>query len=118
VVALTLVLIYIIKLGGLALETHAASQAERRMDAEVTVLRRQVEALETAAIEAESDETVERWAREKKNMARAGDHVVVPVAATEVAAIPAAPESAPEPSAWERFVGWLKGEAPASPASP
>ena len=123
VVLLTLGLIYVVKLTDLGLETHRATQASQRMEAEVGVLERQVEALETAAVEARSDAYVETVARDTLKMAREGDQPFVTVnALTSPEAAP--PAQVEEPSVWQRFLRWMRGEEipaipePASTAEP
>lgn len=110
IVVSTLVIIYAVKLSGLALEAHRATQAAKGMEGEVRRLTLEVHALETAAAEAGSDARVEQWARENRNMARPGDQVVMPVAVTPApTVVPAAIESSGRRSAWQRLVGWLRG---------
>ncbi len=111
VVLLTLITIYVVKLGGLAVDTHRAGQAADGMQREVDRLEQEVRALETAAVEADSDDYVERWARDRRDLAREGDRVIVPVA--EDPAGSSEPEPAPaveDASTWERFMGWLRGD--------
>ena len=109
VIGLTLGLVYIVKLSDLVLENHWAGQSAARVEAEVGLLRDQVEALETAAVDAESDAYVERWAREDRKMVRPGDQAVAIVPAEASAEV--APETMrSEPTAWQRFVNWLRGD--------
>lgn len=111
VVLLTLITIYVVKLGGLALETHRAGQAADGMQREVDRLEQEVRALETAAVEAESDDYVERWARDRRDLAREGDRVIVPVAEDPAGRSEPEPAAAvEEASTWERFMGWLRGD--------
>jgi cell division protein FtsB len=109
VVLLTLALVYVAKLAGLSLDTHRAQDAEAKLSAEVTQMATSVEALETAVIEAESDEFVEDWAREDREWVREGDQPIdpqeVPVGTTG-----AAGTTEDERSAWERLKAWIRGE--------
>jgi hypothetical protein len=107
VVALTFAAVYLFQLGSLALATRQARrlEAEQRMD--VARLATQVAALETATNRAASDEHVEAWARDHRNWARPGDHVLVPVAATPTPASGGAP--APEgPNPLQQLWDWLR----------
>jgi cell division protein FtsB len=109
VVGLTLAAVYVARLANLALEVRTAQQQQAQMAREVDRLRAQVEALSTAAAEAQTDAYVERVARESLDMARPGDTVFVPVPAPSPS--PAAPPPAPPPdlSVWDRVLGWLRG---------
>ena len=110
IVVLTLVCIYAAKLSGLALETHRATQAAEGMAGEVQRLDLEVRAPETAAAKAGTDAQVEEWARNNGDLARPGDQVVIPVAATPTpAAAPIPVEAGADRSAWQRLMGWLRG---------
>jgi cell division protein FtsB len=109
VVLLTLGLIYVVKLTDLGLETHSATLASQRMEAEVAVLELQVEAMETAAVDAKTDAYVEMVARDTLKMVREGDQPFVTVnALTSPEAAP--PAQVEEPSVWQRFLRWMRGD--------
>jgi cell division protein FtsB len=108
VVVLTIALVYCLKLAGLALATRQARRTEAAQQAEVARLATQVAALESATRNAASDGYVERWAREERKWAQAGDHVLVPVAATPVAT-PAGPAPPGAEDPLDRFWSWLNG---------
>lgn len=109
VVGLTLAGVYAVRLANLALEVRTAQQQQARMEREVARLQAQVEALSTAAAEAETDAYVERVAREQLDMARPGDQVFVPVPAPSPVPEPAAEPPPAAPSVWDRVLDWLRG---------
>jgi cell division protein FtsB len=109
VVGLTLAGVYAVRLANLALEVRTAQQQQARMEREVARLQAQVEALSTAAAEAETDAYVERVAREQLDMARPGDQVFVPVPAPSPLPEPEAAAPPPAPSVWDRLLDWLRG---------
>jgi len=109
VVGLTLAGVYTVRLANLALEVRTAQQQQQRMAREVSRLQAQVEALSTAAAEAQTDAYVERVAREQLDMALPGDTVFVPVPAPSPEPPAAAPAPPVQPSVWDRFLGWLRG---------
>lgn len=110
IVVLTVGVIYLLQLAGLALATRQARRMEARQKAEVAALATQVSALETATYLAASDESAERWAREERKWSRPGDRVVVPVPATPAAAT-ATPEGAVDDrTPLGRLWQWLRGE--------
>ncbi len=106
---LTLALVYLAKLSGLAMATYGAEQDEAELSAGVTQVAISVEALGTAVVEVESDEYVEKWAREERKWSRDGDHpiAIVPVEETDSGAAGTAKDDL---SAWERLKGWLSGD--------
>ncbi|MFN2114936.1 MAG: hypothetical protein ACK2T6_04415 [Anaerolineae bacterium] len=111
VVAVTLSVIYVVRLAGQVLDTRGAAQAEQTLATEVWDLEVEVEALETAAADAGSDQAVERWAREEKDWARAGDEVYEPVPASQLGA-PTAEPTAEQPAdddLLSRVRRWLSG---------
>ena len=117
VVGLTLGLIYIVKLSDLGWENHQASQSAAQVEHQVSNLQAQVEALETAAVDAESDDYVDQWARENRNLSQPGDQPFNIVPEDEPAP-QAKPQQGEQSSAWQRFVHWLRGDNADSASSP
>jgi hypothetical protein len=109
VVVLTLALVYMAKLVSLGIAGQRARTAETHLSSEVEELRSSADALETAVVDAESDEFVERWAREDRKWVREGDHPVAPVPVTDTTRSADQTPSEDE-GAWERFKRWLEGE--------
>ena len=107
VAVITVAAVYLLQLAGLALANRQARQVEARQRADVAALATQVVAIETAAVHANADEQVERWAREQRNWARSGDQVLAPVSVT-AAPTPAGSAPAPAPSYLERLWRWLR----------
>jgi cell division protein FtsB len=116
VVLLTLGLIYVVKLSDLAIELLKAKQAAEHLETEVGVLGQQVEALETAAVDANSVAYTESFARDNIKLTRPGDQPFVTVKADEMPE-PAPAEAIVEPSVWQRFLHWMRGDAEPDAAS-
>lgn len=111
VVAVTLLVVYSVRLAGQMVDTRRASQAEHQLATDVSELESEVVALETAAADAGSDTAVERWAREEQDWALEGDQVFAPVPASQATAM--APTPTPSPGADDGIMArvrrWLSG---------
>lgn len=107
VAVLTLALGYVLSLVNLALAHRRALQAEARLRSEVAALETSVPVLQTATFRFETDEGVERWAREHQKWAREGDQVIVPVQPTATP-VGEPPPATPHVGIWERLLRWLR----------
>jgi hypothetical protein len=112
VVVATLVVIYAANLSQLVLADKRARTVEASLIETVAHERAGIDALELNTTYALTDAAAEEFARDQKDWVLPGDHPVIVVPVDEVppeslATVPAAPS---EPSAWQRLVGWLKGE--------
>lgn len=108
IVVLTLVVLYLASVTRMVLLARRGEQLERGLATEVGALDGQVSRLATAAIYARSDAYVEQWARDERGLARPGDHVMIPVAATGT--VTGTRSSAtPAPSTWDRLKRWFGG---------
>jgi cell division protein FtsB len=112
VVVVTLGVVYVVRFAGQALDTRRAETAERQLATEVAEMEQEVIELETAAARANSDEAVERWAREEGKMARDGDTVVVPVPDADGTVVPPAATETPtgDSSLWSTVRDWFARE--------
>ena len=93
IVVLTIALFLVIDFGRRATAGYYVSQTEKRLDAEIEALLEQQEALKQRLEYVQTDEYVERWAREQAHMVRPGDRrliVITPPASS-------APEQDPQP---------------------
>jgi hypothetical protein len=106
IVVLTMAAVFVFRLAGLALATRQARRVEALQRAEVAAYATQVAALETATFNGRTDAYAERWARESRQWARAGDHVLAPVMASPTPEPTPAQSSGPGPL--ERLWQWLR----------
>jgi cell division protein FtsB len=66
---------FAVRMADISLATRRAERAEQDLALDVQTLAGEVAAVKTASADAESDEGVERWAREERGWAREGDQV-------------------------------------------
>ena len=87
IVVLTIALFLIVDFGRRTTAGYYVSQTEKRLDAEIKALLAQQESLEKHLDYVQTDEYVERWAREQAHMVRPGDRrlivVTPPASATQ-----------------------------------
>jgi len=79
IVVLTIVIFLIVDFGRRTTAGYYVSQTEKRLDAEIVALLKRKEALKKRLAYVQTDEYVERWAREQAHMARPGDRRLIVV---------------------------------------
>jgi hypothetical protein len=79
IVVLTIALFLVIDFGRRTTAGYYVSQTEQRLDAEIEALLEQQEALQERLEYVQTDEFVERWAREQAHMVRPGDRRLIVV---------------------------------------
>jgi cell division protein FtsB len=77
IVALTVAIILIIDFGRRATAGYYVTQAEKRLEAEIAALEKEQEELKARLEEIETDEFVEKWAREEALLAHPGDQPLI-----------------------------------------
>jgi len=118
IVVLTIALFLIVDFGRRTTAGYYVSQTEKRLDAEIEALLARQETLQERLEYVQTDEYVERWAREQAHMVRPGDRrliVVTPEPSTlspeqPPAALPlpdsSAAQGAAQGAAQERVPNW------------
>ncbi len=100
VVLLALLGLYVARVAGLVVSLQRAALAESGLSADVAALRNEVVALETEAARSETDAFVEQWAREERELSRAGDRTIV--------VVPEVEDDAPVPARREGLLDRLR----------
>ena len=106
VALMTLAAVFLVRLADVWLATERAERSEEELRVEVESLRSEVRVLETAVADVQSDEGVERWAREERGFGREGDHTLgVSATVGTTGSVAAAPSSGDSPLV--RLRRWL-----------